>query len=97
MVRERSPLKMTDFAFFFGSDKFRLTYHCSTALQRPRSRKKHWMVVFSVEIHFGLKELKARIEWMDNGQVKSWVLSFFFVLYAHLVTFYPKQTCANCI
>lgn len=28
--------------------------------------KKYWTIVFSVEIHFGLTEFKARIKWMDN-------------------------------
>ncbi|KAF5326704.1 hypothetical protein D9619_004494 [Psilocybe cf. subviscida] len=32
--------------------------------------KKYWTIVFSVEIHFGLTEFKARIKWMDNGTVK---------------------------
>ncbi|KAF9533884.1 hypothetical protein CPB83DRAFT_757006 [Crepidotus variabilis] len=35
-----------------------------------KSGKKYWTIVFSVEIHFGLTEFKARIKWMDNGQVK---------------------------
>lgn len=35
-----------------------------------KSSKKYWTIVFSVEIHFGLTEFKARIKWMDNGQVK---------------------------
>jgi hypothetical protein len=35
-----------------------------------KNGKKYWTIVFSVEIHFGLTEFKARIKWMDNGQVK---------------------------
>ncbi len=28
--------------------------------------KRYWTIVFSVEIHFGLTEFKARIKWVDN-------------------------------
>jgi len=35
-----------------------------------RGGKKYWTIVFSVEIHFGLTEFKARIKWMDNGQIR---------------------------
>ena len=28
--------------------------------------KKYWTIVFSIEIHFGLTEFKARITWNDN-------------------------------
>ncbi|KAJ3497279.1 hypothetical protein NLJ89_g10367 [Agrocybe chaxingu] len=35
-----------------------------------RNGKKYWTIVFSVEIHFGLTEFKARMKWMDNGQVR---------------------------
>jgi len=31
-----------------------------------RNGKKYWTIVFSVEIHFGLTEFKARIKWQDN-------------------------------
>jgi len=31
-----------------------------------RNGKKYWTIVFSVEIHFGLTEFKARMKWMDN-------------------------------
>ncbi|KAF9563201.1 hypothetical protein CPC08DRAFT_633052 [Agrocybe pediades] len=31
-----------------------------------KNGKKYWTIVFSVEIHFGLTEFKARIKWMDN-------------------------------
>ncbi|KAJ3994251.1 hypothetical protein F5050DRAFT_1809766 [Lentinula boryana] len=30
----------------------------------------YWNIVFSVEIHFGLTEFKARIKWVDNGVTK---------------------------
>ena len=28
--------------------------------------KKYWTIVFSIEIHFGLTEFKARIKWQDD-------------------------------
>jgi hypothetical protein len=28
--------------------------------------KRYWTIVFSVEIHFGLTEFKARIKWVDD-------------------------------
>ena len=31
----------------------------------------YWTVVFSIEIHFGLTEFKARIKWVDNVRVES--------------------------
>jgi hypothetical protein len=34
--------------------------------KRGRGGKTYWTIVFSVEIHFGLTEFKARIKWMDN-------------------------------
>jgi hypothetical protein len=34
-----------------------------------KSGKKFWTIVFSIEIHFGLTEFKARIKWVDNEKV----------------------------
>jgi len=31
-----------------------------------KSGKTYWTIVFSVEIHFGLTEFKARIKWVDS-------------------------------
>jgi hypothetical protein len=31
-----------------------------------RAGKTYWTIVFSVEIHFGLTEFKARIKWVDS-------------------------------
>lgn len=31
-----------------------------------KNGKEYWTIVFSVEIHFGLTEFKARIKWVDN-------------------------------
>lgn len=28
--------------------------------------KRYWTIVFSIEIHFGLTEFKARIKWVDD-------------------------------
>lgn len=36
-----------------------------------RNGKSYWTIVFSIEIHFGLTEFKARIKWMDNVSTKS--------------------------
>lgn len=35
-----------------------------------RDGKEYWTIVFSIEIHFGLTEFKARIKWVDNGTIK---------------------------
>ncbi|EIN09800.1 hypothetical protein PUNSTDRAFT_66300 [Punctularia strigosozonata HHB-11173 SS5] len=40
-----------------------------TASAQPKQGpggKKFWTIVFSIEIHFGLTEFKARIKWNDN-------------------------------
>jgi hypothetical protein len=38
-----------------------------SAQSKPgRSGKTYWTIVFSVEIHFGLTEFKARIKWVDS-------------------------------
>ncbi|KAI0058165.1 hypothetical protein BV25DRAFT_1872113 [Artomyces pyxidatus] len=39
--------------------------------KQSRSGKSYWTIVFSVEIHFGLTEFKARIKWVDNVRT-SW-------------------------
>ncbi len=36
-----------------------------------RSGKTYWTIVFSVEIHFGLTEFKARIKWVDSVSLHS--------------------------
>lgn len=36
-----------------------------------KAGKMYWTIVFSIEIHFGLTEFKARIKWNDNVSVKS--------------------------
>ncbi|KAF5372764.1 hypothetical protein D9615_010105 [Tricholomella constricta] len=35
-----------------------------------RNGKTYWTIVFSVEIHFGLTEFRARIKWVDDGKTK---------------------------
>ena len=35
-----------------------------------RGGKNYWTIVFSVEIHFGLTEFKARIKWVQDGVTK---------------------------
>jgi hypothetical protein len=38
-----------------------------SAQSKPgRAGKTYWTIVFSVEIHFGLTEFKARIKWVDS-------------------------------
>jgi hypothetical protein len=42
-----------------------------TATAQPKAGKngkKFWTIVFSIEIHFGLTEFKARIKWVDNDK-----------------------------
>lgn len=31
-----------------------------------KSGKRYWTIVFSIEIHFGLTEFRARIKWVDK-------------------------------
>lgn len=38
--------------------------------KQGKNGKTYWTIVFSVEIHFGLTEFKARIKWNDNGTIK---------------------------
>lgn len=42
-----------------------------SAQSKPgRNGKTYWTIVFSVEIHFGLTEFKARIKWVDSGRTR---------------------------
>ena len=34
--------------------------------KQGKNGKKYWTIVFSVEIHFGLTEFKARMKWKDK-------------------------------
>ena len=34
-----------------------------------KNGKNYWTIVFSVEIHFGLTEFKARIKWVDSVRI----------------------------
>ncbi|KII85028.1 hypothetical protein PLICRDRAFT_116528 [Plicaturopsis crispa FD-325 SS-3] len=43
--------------------------------KKGRNGKTYWTIVFSVEIHFGLTEFKARIKWVDN--VRGHATSFY--------------------
>ncbi|KAI0044928.1 hypothetical protein FA95DRAFT_1583585 [Auriscalpium vulgare] len=36
-----------------------------------KAGRSYWTIVFSVEIHFGLTEFKARIKWVDNSTTKA--------------------------
>ena len=38
----------------------------SAAPKVGRNGKTYWTIVFSIEIHFGLTEFKARIKWVDE-------------------------------
>ena len=38
--------------------------------------KMYWTIVFSIEIHFGLTEFRARIKWMDNVRNYACVLCY---------------------
>ncbi|KAI0661700.1 hypothetical protein C8Q70DRAFT_910546 [Cubamyces menziesii] len=38
----------------------------SAQAKQGRNGKTYWTIVFSIEIHFGLTEFKARIKWVDN-------------------------------
>lgn len=38
----------------------------SATAKSGRGGKTYWTIVFSIEIHFGLTEFKARIKWNDN-------------------------------
>jgi hypothetical protein len=47
-----------------------------------RAGKTYWTIVFSVEIHFGLTEFKARIKWVDS--VSSYSRLFYALLIIRL-------------
>jgi hypothetical protein len=34
--------------------------------KQGKTGRTYWTIVFSVEIHFGLTEFRARIKWVDN-------------------------------
>ena len=34
--------------------------------KQGKNGKKYWTIIFSVEIHFGLTEFKARMKWKDK-------------------------------
>ncbi|KAI0264453.1 hypothetical protein BC834DRAFT_924658 [Gloeopeniophorella convolvens] len=56
----------------------------SSAQPKPgRSGKTYWTIVFSVEIHFGLTEFKARIKWVDsmNGNSREGLVSKYMRFY----------------
>ena len=38
----------------------------SAQSKEGKGGKMYWTIVFSIEIHFGLTEFKARIKWTDN-------------------------------
>ncbi|KAK7033188.1 heat shock protein 12A [Favolaschia claudopus] len=38
--------------------------------QTGKNGSTFWKIIFSVEIHFGLTEFRARIKWVDNGEIK---------------------------
>ncbi|KAG6330080.1 hypothetical protein ID866_9008, partial [Astraeus odoratus] len=38
--------------------------------KQSKNGKTYWTIVFSVEIHFGLTEFKARIKWNDNVSLR---------------------------
>ncbi|KAJ7126910.1 hypothetical protein C8R44DRAFT_912183 [Mycena epipterygia] len=50
----------------------------SASPQTGKNGKTFWKIIFSVEIHFGLTEFRARIKWIDNVRLS---LSFTLVLY----------------
>ena len=60
-----------------------------------RNGKKYWTIVFSVEIHFGLTEFKARIKWMDNVGFASllcvWGIDSLFPLGASQIVSLPSS------
>ncbi|KAI0926081.1 hypothetical protein AcV5_008643 [Taiwanofungus camphoratus] len=42
----------------------------SAQSKQGKNGKTYWTIVFSIEIHFGLTEFRARIKWVDNGRTK---------------------------
>ncbi|KIM84081.1 hypothetical protein PILCRDRAFT_96828 [Piloderma croceum F 1598] len=40
--------------------------------KQGKNGKTYWTIVFSVEIHFGLTEFRARIKWVDNLLWLTW-------------------------
>ena len=41
----------------------------SAQQKEGKNGKSYWNIVFSIEIHFGLTEFKARIKWVDNVSI----------------------------
>lgn len=69
------PIRLTKFG---GSDDFstlcfvRADLSPLTASAKAMTGpggKKYWTIVFSIEIHFGLTEFKARIKWNDDVRI----------------------------
>lgn len=52
----------------------------SAQAKQGRGGKNYWTIIFSIEIHFGLTEFKARIKWVDNVRV---VFLILFLSHAH--------------
>jgi hypothetical protein len=38
--------------------------------QTGKNGNTFWKIIFSVEIHFGLTEFRARIKWVDNVRLR---------------------------
>lgn len=45
--------------------------------KQGKNGKKYWTIVFSVEIHFGLTEFKARMKWKDKVCVTASSIIFY--------------------
>jgi hypothetical protein len=44
--------------------------------QTGKNGNTYWKIVFTVEIHFGLTEFRARIKWVDNVRLALLHLQF---------------------
>ena len=60
-----------------------------------RGGKTYWTIVFSIEIHFGLTEFKARIKWNDN--VGLIFLTSSIILNNHFLWFIRAKLNSMCI
>lgn len=56
----------------------------SAEAKSGKNGKVYWTIVFSVEIHFGLTEFKARIKWVDDVRINFVVIHI--TLYSFLLT-----------
>lgn len=51
----------------------------SAETKKGKNGKVYWTIIFSVEIHFGLTEFRARIKWVDNVSLSNEHAPYIFI------------------